>query len=60
MSYLKSFFGQTKMEYLGSWVTRDGIKPIIRKIEAINNMKTPTSRKISTKIYGCKKYYQDM
>ena len=28
----KSFFGQTKMEYLGLWVTRDGVKPISKKI----------------------------
>ena len=27
-----SFFGQTKMKYLGFWVTHDGIKPINRKI----------------------------
>ena len=31
----KSFFGQTEMEYLGFWVTHDGVKPINRKIEAI-------------------------
>ena len=24
----KSFFGKTKMEYLGLWVTRYGVKPI--------------------------------
>ena len=24
----KYFFGQTKIEYLGSWETRDGVKPI--------------------------------
>ena len=41
----KSFFGQTEMEYLGFWVTRDGVKPINRKIEAITNMKPNTSRK---------------
>ena len=41
----KSFFGQTEMEYLGFWVTRDGVKPINRKIEAITNMAPPTSRK---------------
>ena len=41
----KSSFGQTKKEYLGFWVTRDGIKPINIKIEAITNMKPPTSRK---------------
>ena len=30
-----SFFGQTKMEYLGFWVTCDGVKPVDRKIQAI-------------------------
>ena len=24
----KSFFGKTEMEYLGFWVTHDGVKPI--------------------------------
>ena len=37
------FFGQTEMKYLGFWVTHDGVKPIGRKIEAITNMKLPTS-----------------
>ena len=41
----KSLFGKTEMEYLGLWVTRDGFKPINRKIEAITNMAAPTSRK---------------
>ena len=40
-----SFFGKTKMEYLCFWVTRDGIKPINSKIEAIRNMKPPTTQK---------------
>ena len=39
------FFGQTEMEYLGFWVTRDGVKPINRKIEEINNMKPHNSQK---------------
>ena len=37
------FFGQTEMEYLSFWVTRNGVKPINRKIEAITNMAPPTS-----------------
>ena len=28
----RSFFRQTKMEYLGSWVTRNGVKPISKNI----------------------------
>ena len=34
-----SFFGKTKMEYLGFQVTRDGVKTINKNIEAITNMK---------------------
>ena len=33
------------MEYLGLWVTRDGVKHINRKIQAISNIKPPTYRK---------------
>ena len=28
----KSYFGQTKMEYLGFWVTRTGIQPINKNV----------------------------
>ena len=28
----RSFFGQSKIEYLGFWVTREGVKPINRNI----------------------------
>ena len=41
----RSFFRQTEMQYLGFWVTRDDVRPINRKIEAITNMVPPTSRK---------------
>ena len=41
----KLFFGQTEIEYLGFWVTCDGVKPINMKSEAIINMKPPTFRK---------------
>ena len=41
----KSFLGQTEMEYLGFWVTRNGKKTINKKIEAITNMKPPTYQK---------------
>ena len=34
----RSFFYQTKMEYLGFWVTLNGVISINRNIEAINNM----------------------
>ena len=40
----KSFFRQAKMEYLGLWVTHDGVKPINIKVEEITNMMPPTSQ----------------
>ena len=48
------------MEYLGFWVTRDGVKPINRKIEAITNILPPTSRKEVRKFMGVINYYHNM
>ena len=41
----KYFFGKTRREPFGFWVSRDGVKSINRNIEAITNMKPPNSRK---------------
>ena len=40
------------MEYLGFWVTCDGVIPINIKIEEITNMKPPTSQKDVRKFMG--------
>ena len=48
------------MEYLGFGVTRDGVKPMNRKIEAITNMKPPTSRTEVLNFIGVIKYYLNM
>jgi hypothetical protein len=37
---LKSFFGKGELEYLGYWITRDGIQPVTSKIIAISNIAT--------------------
>ena len=48
------------MEYLGFWVTRNVIKPINIKIEAISNIKPPTSKN-RYKIYiGVIQYYRNI
>ena len=39
----ESYFRQTKMEHLGFLVTRNYVKPVNKNIEAITNMKPPTS-----------------
>ena len=48
------------MEYLGFWVTYDGVKPINSKIEDIPYMKPPTSRKQVQKFIAVMNYYRDM
>ena len=53
------FFGQTKMEYLGFWVTRYGIKPINKK-KAIKNTAPPTSWKGIHKFKGLVSYYHNI
>ena len=48
------------MEYLGFWITCDGVKPINRNIEAITNMAPLTSLKELRKFIGVINHYRDM
>jgi hypothetical protein len=41
----KSKFFAEHIEYLGYWITRQGIQPIRNKVEAILNIKEPKTRK---------------
>jgi hypothetical protein len=43
----KSKFFAQQIEYLGYWITRQGIQPILNKVEmtAILNIKAPKTRK---------------
>ena len=56
----KSFFAQTELEYLGYWVTRDGIQPIPKKVEAIHNMKAPRNKHEVRRFIGMINFYHDM
>ena len=56
----KYFFTQTKMEYLGLWITRYDVKLIHKKIAEINNMKPPTSQKEVRQFLGVVNYYRNM
>ena len=56
----ESLFRQTKMEYLGFWVTRDGVKPFNRKTEAITNMNTPNTQKEVRNFIGVINSYRNM
>ena len=48
------------MEYLGFWVTRDGVKHLNRKVEAITNTKSPTTRKEVRNFIDVINCYRDM
>ena len=48
------------MEYLGLWVTRDGVKPINRKIDTITKMKPHTAQKTLRQFIGVVNYYHDI
>ena len=48
------------MEYLGFWVTRNGIQPINKKVEAIENITPPINTKNMRAFIGLVNYYRDM
>ena len=56
----KSFFGRSELEYLGHWITRNGIQPVSKKVEAIKNIAPPKTRKELRRFIGIVNYYRDM
>ena len=56
----KSFFGQSELEYLGYWISREGIQPITKKVDAIINMAPPTTTRDVRRFVGMVNYYRDM
>jgi hypothetical protein len=56
----KSFFGQSELEYLGYWITRSGIQPLPKKVDAIKNIAPPKTRKELRRSIRMVNYYRDM
>ena len=56
----KSFFAKAELEYLGYWITREGIKPLANKVEAIMKIAEPKNRKELRSFIGIVNYYRDM
>ena len=56
----KSFFGKPELEYLGYWITRQGIQPVTKKVDAILNIAVPKTRKELRRFIGMVNYYRDM
>ena len=46
----KYFFGRAENEYLVFWVSNQGVRPIMSKVDAINKIEVPT------KVYGVRRY----
>ena len=56
----KSFFTRRKLEYLGYWITRDGIKPLPAKVQAILKIDTPRNCRELRSLIGIINYYRYM
>jgi len=56
----KSYFARAELEYLGYWITREGIKPLPKKVEAIQRIAPPKNKKELRGFIGIVNYYRDM
>ena len=56
----KSCFGANKFDYLGYHVTRDGVMPVPRKVEANQPLAVPKTRKPLRHFIGMINFYRDM
>jgi len=56
----KSTFCKHELEYLGYYITRKGVQPITRKVEAILKIAPPTKRKEVRSFLGMVNFYRDM
>ena len=56
----KSYFCTGALEYLGYWITREGIQPQPAKVHAIQRIAEPTNKKQLRGFIGIVNYYRDM
>ena len=56
----KFLFCKAELEYLGYWITRNGNKPVTKKVEAIHKLTPPTKKKELRKFIGMINYYRDI
>jgi hypothetical protein len=56
----KSQFAVSEIEYLGYWITRNGIQPVHKKVEAIQCITPLITKKQVQPFIGIINYYQDM
>jgi hypothetical protein len=56
----KCYFGESKIDYLGYEITRDGIKPQPKKVEAILKLIPPNTKRQLIYFLVIINYYRDM
>ncbi|GAX22752.1 putative transposase [Fistulifera solaris] len=56
----KCFFAKSELEYLGYVITREGMQPQPKKVEAIMRIKEPTTKRQLRHFLGMINYYRDM
>ena len=56
----KCFFAQPEMEYLGYIITKQGIKPNPKKVQAILDLQRPTNKTEVRHFVGMVQYYRDL
>jgi hypothetical protein len=56
----KSFFAKSELEYLGHWVTRKGIQPMPKKVDAMMQLQEPKTREQLRGFIGMINYCRDM
>jgi hypothetical protein len=57
---VKSFFARTELEYLGYNISREGLHPLQKKVEAISQIAPPKTRKQLRRFIGMVNYYRNM
>ena len=58
ISLSKCQFGVEKLDYLGYTVSREGLKPIQKKIDALQQFPAPTKQKEALAFLGALNYYR--
>ena len=56
----KSCFAAHDLEYLGYWISQDGIQPLSAKVEAIKKVAKPKNRRALCSFIGMINYFRDM
>ena len=56
----KCKFCQPELEYLGYMISRDGVRPIMKKVQAIQQIGPPKTRKQLRRFIGMINYYRDV